>query len=1305
MDLHATLAAGPGAVLPSGEPTEEIVVNTAVLSTGELLRAELAGRTGVEHFQVAGEPVESCVPGVPPLTHGAVIVASRRSHNGESSPASVGNLMFVVRSGPDAGKLVPLARGTYRIGRSAPEITIHDPELSRTHAVLTVTNDAITLADKHSANGIWVDGSRVESALVTTDSVIRLGASQCALTLTDEPPAAVEPVDLAEPSEVPAPAPPERNRMLLVTALLPLVLGVVLAVTTGMWFFLAFSALSAVTGLIPLVSGRRKRAAFSAAVAAAVLTDSERRRRAACDVADLALSALQSRLQPLGPAPTGALHRGRYVRIGIADQPANIAVKPRPAGWEPPVGEAVPLVIPLSAATERGGEEPLNLTVSGPPEVLRNAAHLLLLQLCVLEAAGSIICFGGSDDLPSSARFLPQVSLVTDRERLDQLLSTGRLSTLLLFGTSAGAIVRLPGIRVYRFCAPSVPATGGGWTVDYLQLEPALVSPSGKVRFEPDLVQADTFDHLARALGNAARAGLEDASSVTIPDEVALADLLAWESASVARRWRAPSKGSTLAAIVGSCGDGPLMLDLVTDGPHLLVAGTTGSGKSEFLRTMVLSLCLTHAPSDLSFLFIDFKGGSGLGVLADLPHVTGMLTDLSPAAVSRSLISLKAEVKRREYLFAACGATDYLEYRAVPGHGPLPRLAIVIDEFRMLSEEVPGSVQELMRIATLGRSLGLHLILATQRPQGAVTSDIRANVTASIALRMQSPMESQDVLESTVASTIPVRLRGRGYARVGGQKPVEFQTATTAGGSSARPPAITSLAAHLGEASSPDVGTLPGRDAATGLDALIASVRTAAVEFVAPAVRVPVCPALPENLPPDAGMSPGSPCLGLLDVPERQEQYSLSWIPEQDSHLAFIGQPAGGLSAALCAAGGQLLQHLPDTHLYVLDGDGSLRSLAQVPQTGAYVTASDAKRAARVLRRIATLVEHRLSSGSEAAASASPAVAVLISGWGRWAGSFRSGRFAWAEEALQDIARDGQTAGVTLLIGGERELISSRFFSLLPNRLYFPTGMNPESLLSWPKMPAVDPVVGRAYVQGRIGAADGAVAQLVLTIPEIPVRQPAKAPFIVAALPAAVTASELKLPPISDREDPIPVGVGGDDLATVCLTLRERSVALLVGPPGSGRSHTLELMAQLAPPRLVCLRPDSGEDPVAFWRTAAEQGVPDRALLLVDDADNLPRESHQHLAHLVNCGARIVLASMPSLSAVSSIPLTAAVRGNPLGLVLGARSPADGDVFGIRLDAGGGTQPGRAFLIDARGAQEIQVAQLAADRREPNTLP
>ncbi|NJC22922.1 S-DNA-T family DNA segregation ATPase FtsK/SpoIIIE [Arthrobacter pigmenti] len=1303
MDLHATLAAGPGADLPSGEPIEEIVVNTTVLSTGELLRAELAARTGVEHFQVAGEPMESCVPGVPPLTHGAVIVASRRAHNGEPSPASVGNLMFVVRSGPDAGKLVPLARGTYRIGRSAPEITIHDPELSRTHAVLTVTNEAITLADENSANGIWVDGSRVHNALVTTDSVIRLGASQCALTLTDEPPAAVEAVDLTEPSEVPAPAPPERNRLLLVTALLPLVLGVVLAVTTGMWFFLAFSALSAVTGLIPLVSGRRKRAAFSAAVAAAVLTDSERRRCAAWDVAVLALSALQSRLQPLGPAPAGTLHRGRYVRIGIADQPANIAVKPRTAGWEPPVSEAVPLVIPLSAPTERGGEEPLNLTVSGPPEVLRNSAHLLLLQLCVLEAAGSIICFGGSDDLPSSARFLPQVSLVTDRERLDQLLSTGRFSTLLLFGTSAGAIVRLPGIRVYRFCAPSVPATGGGWTVDYLQVEPALVSPSGKVRFEPDLVQAGTFDYLARALGNAAPAASEDASGVPIPDEVALTDLLAWESASVARRWRMPSKGSTLAAIVGSGGDGPLMLDLVTDGPHLLVAGTTGSGKSEFLRTMVLSLCLTHAPADLNLLFIDFKGGSGLGVLADLPHVTGMLTDLSPAAVSRALISLNAEVKRREYLFAACGATDYLEYRSVPGQGPLPRLAIVIDEFRMLSEEVPGSVQELMRIATLGRSLGLHLILATQRPQGAVTSDIRANVTASVALRMQSPMESQDVLESPIASTIPVRLRGRGYARVGGQRPVEFQTATTAGGSSARPPAIRSLAAYLGDDSSPEMVTLPGTDTTSGLDALIASVRTAAVEFVPPAVRVPVCPALPENLPPDSGMSPGTPCLGLLDVPERQEQYRLSWTPHQDSHLAFIGQPAGGLSAALCSAGRQLLQHLPDTHLYVLDGDGSLRSLAHVPQTGAYVTASDAKRAARVLRRVAALVEHRLSSGTEAA-DASPAIAILVSGWGRWTGSFRSGRFAWAEEALQDIARDGQTAGVTLLIGGERELISSRFFSLLPNRLYFPTGMNPESLLSWPKMPAVDPVVGRAYVQGRIGAADGAVAQLVLTMPEIPVRQPAQAPLIVAALPATVTARELKLPPTSDREDHIPIGVGGDNLATVCLTLRERSVALLVGPAGSGRSHTLELMAQLAPPRLVCLRPDPGEDPVAFWRTTAERGVPDRALLLVDDADNLPRESHQHLAHLVSCGARIVLASMPSLSAVSSIPLTAAVRGNPLGLVLGARSPSDGDVFGIRLDADGGAQPGRAFLIDAHGAHEIQVAQLAADRREPNTL-
>ena len=201
--------------------------------------------------------------------------------------------------------------------------------------------------------------------------------------------------------------------------------------------------------------------------------------------------------------------------------------------------------------------------------------------------------------------------------------------------------------------------------------------------------------------------------------------------------------------------NGPLVLDLVADGPHLLVGGTTGSGKSELLRSMVAGLALSADPAHLAFVLIDYKGGAAFDRCAEMPHVAGMVTDLDDRLAERALVCLEAELRHREERLRAAGAEDLAAFRARTGHAggdPLPRLVVVVDEFATLAAELPEFLRSLVGIAQRGRSLGVHMVLATQRPAGVVTDDIRANTTCRIALRVTDRHDSNDVIDSPDAA-------------------------------------------------------------------------------------------------------------------------------------------------------------------------------------------------------------------------------------------------------------------------------------------------------------------------------------------------------------------------------------------------------------------------------------------------------------------------------------------------------------------------------------------------------------------------
>ncbi|MGH3711044.1 MAG: FtsK/SpoIIIE domain-containing protein, partial [Pseudonocardiaceae bacterium] len=256
-----------------------------------------------------------------------------------------------------------------------------------------------------------------------------------------------------------------------------------------------------------------------------------------------------------------------------------------------------------------------------------------------------------------------------------------------------------------------------------LRVRQAGEDPVDNVR--PEYVTPAWCERLARGL-----APLRDISGAeeetTLPGACRLLELLELEpptAEAIMARWVA--RGRSTEALVGVGLDGPYLIDLRWDGPHGLIAGTTGAGKSELLQTLVASLAVANRPDAMVFVLVDYKGGSAFKDCADLPHTAGMVTDLDSHLVERALESISAELRRRERLLADAGAPDIESYLLVAGATPglplLPRLLIVIDEFASLVRELPDFVTGLVDLARRGRSLGIHLILATQRPSGVVS--------------------------------------------------------------------------------------------------------------------------------------------------------------------------------------------------------------------------------------------------------------------------------------------------------------------------------------------------------------------------------------------------------------------------------------------------------------------------------------------------------------------------------------------------------------------------------------------------------
>ena len=261
----------------------------------------------------------------------------------------------------------------------------------------------------------------------------------------------------------------------------------------------------------------------------------------------------------------------------------------------------------------------------------------------------------------------------------------------------------------------------------------------------------------------------------SLPKNMSLFSLLKVMSAydlDLDNRWSSSDITKSMAAPIGVTADGSVLsLDIheKAHGPHGLVAGTTGSGKSELLQTFVLSLATLFHPYELSFVIIDFKGGGMANQFRDLPHLNGAITNIDGKQIDRSLKSIKAELMKRQRLFAQFDVNridDYIKlFKAGTAKVPLPHLILIVDEFAELKTDQPEFMKELISTARIGRSLGVHMILATQKPAGVVNDQIWSNSKFKLCLKVQDASDSKEVLKSPLAADI--KEPGRAYLEVG----------------------------------------------------------------------------------------------------------------------------------------------------------------------------------------------------------------------------------------------------------------------------------------------------------------------------------------------------------------------------------------------------------------------------------------------------------------------------------------------------------------------------------------------------------
>ncbi|WP_156761676.1 FtsK/SpoIIIE domain-containing protein [Microbacterium karelineae] len=725
-----------------------------------------------------------------------------------------------------------------------------------------------------------------------------------------------------------------------------------------------------------------------------------------------------------------------------------------------------------------------------------------------------------------------------------------------------------------------------------------------------------------------------------LPTSVRMVDLLGIDledPSPLVRRWTASPRNTYV--VVGANADGEFAVDISRDGPHALVAGTTGSGKSEFLQALVVGLAMANRPDALNFVLIDYKGGSAFADCERLPHTVGMVTNLDARETERALASLDAELKRREQVLRDMGAKDLDAAWARDPEGAaqrgLARLMLVIDEFAELKTELPAFIDGLVRIARVGRSLGVNLVLATQRPAGVVTPEMQSNINLRVALRVTDRSDSSDIIGSAEAALISPSTPGRGYVRAGSSSsPEAFQTARVAG---IRPGAKRDVKVLPPKAPIEwDLLGFPPRFPPaqkqaensdhddTDLRALVDLVTAATDELGIQKNPSPWLMPLPAVLPLDRfdaePRADGEIVLGLEDVPAYQAQRTLTWNAFSGSHLMFMGGALSGRTSALRVLLAQVVSRFApeDVHLYVCDfGNGALLPLADAPHCGAVVTPLDGERLPRLMQRVLDDLAHRQSVISAAGVGnigeqrraagpgeALPYAVIAIDGWERMLSTMNPDQLLTFRDQVMRVLREGPAVGVRVLVTGDQGVVGDKIATFIDTQYVLPVrdvadyrtaGIHakdvPDDLPAGRTLFGSDAKEAQLAVLGRDTSGEAQTTALRRVVEDVLDQHdqrvadaggvvPVPVPFRVDPLPRFLAMSAARELPVAEgcAPDGLVVAVGGDRLSQYTLDWPMDGGFIVSGGRQTGRSSTLaalldQLVARGSATLVVALRP------------------------------------------------------------------------------------------------------------------------------------